>query len=187
MQRFKSMIILTISIGLLVYGFATKTAASASDGDLTLMLPPRPTVSPLTSPSNSKKSSANNIVVWMQSDRQEASPGDRITLKVTVTNQDDDVARGVEIRLPVTSGLEPLGLITDQGWLRYNSDNRTFKVLVGTLKPGKSVNISLATQVTQKATETGSLYNFAALIFKTNAKDTAYQLSNQVNIRITGK
>jgi uncharacterized repeat protein (TIGR01451 family) len=187
MRRLKSIIILTIGAALLVYGFAAKTAASAYDEEASAMLPPRPTVSPLNSPPDSKTSYPKNIVFWLQSDRQEASPGDRVTLKVTVTNQDNDTARGVEIRLPVTTGLEPLGVITDQGWLRYNNDNRTFKVLIGSLQPGKSVNVSMVAQLNRKAADAKSLYNFAALIYKTDGKDTVYQLSNQVNIRISGK
>lgn len=168
----------------------TNLAASfgPSRAQLAGTLPPRPTVSPLATPTAQPLAKPSPAVpeIDLQSDRSQAAPGNLITLTLVVNNPHERSARGVEARLPLNPALELVSMRADPPaalWL--NPQNDTYKLAIGNLEAGSTVRLQAVLRVKPDAPVGGKLYVWGVVAFKNGSDASATRTSDYITIQVT--
>jgi hypothetical protein len=169
----------------------TNLAASfqPSGGQLTGTLPPRPTVAPPATPTAQPAAEPNPAIpeIELQSNRNQAAPGNLVTLTLIVSNPNERSARGVEARLPLNPALEVVSMVADTpGALWLNPQNNTYKLAIGNLAAGSTVRLQAVLRVKADAAVDGKLYGWGVVAFKSGPDASATRTSDYVTIQVTG-
>jgi hypothetical protein len=121
----------------------------------------------------------------MQSDRNQAAPGNLVYLTLTVSNPNERSARGVEARLPLNPAFELVSIRSDPPFtLGFNPQNGTYKLTIGSLAPGSTASLHAVVRVKPGITPGQKLYAWGTAAYKTRPDSSATRTSDYVIIRI---